>query len=40
MKELLTDRSIADLQSRVFGVTLGPLCEELVFRGFLQPLLQ
>ncbi len=22
----------------VFGVTLGPLCEELAFRGFLQPL--
>ena len=22
-----------------FGVTLGPLCEELAFRGFLQPLL-
>jgi membrane protease YdiL (CAAX protease family) len=23
----------------VFGVTLAPLCEELAFRGFLQPLL-
>jgi membrane protease YdiL (CAAX protease family) len=23
----------------VFGTTLGPLCEELAFRGFLQPLL-
>jgi membrane protease YdiL (CAAX protease family) len=23
----------------VFGVTLGPLAEELIFRGFLQPLL-
>src|SRR5215471_3936053 len=23
----------------IFGVTIGPLCEELVFRGFLQPLL-
>lgn len=22
-----------------FGITLGPLCEELAFRGFLQPLL-
>jgi membrane protease YdiL (CAAX protease family) len=22
-----------------FAVTLGPLCEELAFRGFLQPLL-
>ena len=24
----------------LFAVTLGPLCEELIFRGFLQPLLQ
>src|SRR5208337_478847 len=23
----------------LFGVTLGPVCEELGFRGFLQPLL-
>jgi membrane protease YdiL (CAAX protease family) len=23
----------------VFGITAGPLCEELAFRGFLQPLL-
>jgi len=23
----------------VFGVTIGPLCEELIFRGFLMPLL-
>lgn len=23
----------------IFGITLGPLCEELAFRGFLQPLL-
>jgi membrane protease YdiL (CAAX protease family) len=23
----------------VFGITLAPLCEELAFRGFLQPLL-
>jgi membrane protease YdiL (CAAX protease family) len=22
----------------VFGITVGPLCEELIFRGFLQPL--
>jgi len=22
----------------IFGITLGPLCEELAFRGFLQPL--
>lgn len=38
MTELLSDRaSIALLAT--FGVTLGPLCEELAFRGFLQPLL-
>lgn len=24
----------------LFAVSLGPLCEELIFRGFLQPLLQ
>jgi membrane protease YdiL (CAAX protease family) len=23
----------------IFGITIGPLCEELAFRGFLQPLL-
>jgi membrane protease YdiL (CAAX protease family) len=38
MKELLSDPvSIALIA--VFGTTLGPVCEELVFRGFLQPLL-
>jgi hypothetical protein len=38
MMELLSDPvSLAVVGT--FGVTLGPLCEELVFRGFLQPLL-
>ncbi len=37
MMELLSDRwSI--LWVGVFAVTLGPLCEELAFRGFLLPL--
>jgi membrane protease YdiL (CAAX protease family) len=38
MKELLSDRS-SMLLIAVFAVTLGPLCEELAFRGFLQPVL-
>jgi membrane protease YdiL (CAAX protease family) len=38
MTELLSDRTSIVLLA-IFGVTLGPLCEELVFRGFLQPLL-
>jgi len=29
----------AILLMTVFGVTVAPLCEELAFRGFLQPLL-
>lgn len=37
------DKLLNDLPSRVaislFGVTLGPIIEELLFRGFLQPLL-
>ncbi len=37
MKELLSDKSSMVLIA--FGTTLGPLCEEIVFRGFLQPLL-
>jgi hypothetical protein len=36
--ELMEDR-VSLLLMTVFGVTLGPLCEELAFRGFLQPLL-
>jgi membrane protease YdiL (CAAX protease family) len=38
MKQYLTDRTSV-LLIAVFGTTLGPLCEELLFRGFLQPLL-
>jgi membrane protease YdiL (CAAX protease family) len=37
MKELLRDRSSL-LVVAVAGVTVGPLCEELAFRGFMQPL--
>jgi CAAX protease family protein len=37
MKELLADRTSVILVA-IAGVTLGPLCEELVFRGFMQPL--
>ncbi len=37
------DKLLADLPSRIgiaiFGVTLGPIIEELLFRGFLQPVL-
>jgi uncharacterized protein len=38
MKQLLSDRSSIVLIA-IFAVTLGPLCEELAFRGFLQPVL-
>jgi len=38
MKELLSDKTSMVLIA-VFGTTLGPLCEEIIFRGFLQPLL-
>jgi len=38
MMDLLNDR-VSILLVGIFGITLGPLCEELVFRGFLQPLL-
>ena len=38
MLDLLKDRTSIILIA-IFGVTLGPLCEELAFRGFLQPLL-
>jgi membrane protease YdiL (CAAX protease family) len=37
MTKLLEDRTSVILMAG-FGVTLGPLFEELVFRGFLQPL--
>lgn len=38
MKQLLADRESLILVG-IFAVTLGPLCEELVFRGFFLPLL-
>ena len=38
MMDLLKDRTSIALIT-IFGITLAPLCEELVFRGFLQPLL-
>ena len=38
MKEMLNSRGAVVLVT-LFGTTLGPICEELVFRGFLQPLL-
>lgn len=37
LTKLLEDRTSVILMA-AFGVTLGPLFEELVFRGFLQPL--
>jgi uncharacterized protein len=38
MTELMDTRT-AILLMTVFGTTVAPLCEELAFRGFLQPLL-
>jgi uncharacterized protein len=38
MTELMDTRT-AILLMTVFGITVAPLCEELAFRGFLQPLL-
>jgi membrane protease YdiL (CAAX protease family) len=38
LMKLMQDRTSVILLA-TFGVTLGPLCEELAFRGFLQPLL-
>jgi membrane protease YdiL (CAAX protease family) len=37
MKELLNDPTSLIVVA-IFGVTVGPLCEELAFRGFMQPL--
>jgi membrane protease YdiL (CAAX protease family) len=37
MRELLSDRASL-VAVAIAGVTVGPLCEELAFRGFLQPL--
>ncbi|MGD0500807.1 MAG: CPBP family intramembrane glutamic endopeptidase [Bryobacteraceae bacterium] len=36
--DLMADRTSL-LSLTLFGVTLGPVCEELAFRGFLQPVL-
>ena len=38
MTHLLKDRTSLILVA-IFGVSIGPMAEELVFRGFLQPLL-
>jgi len=38
MMELLKDRTSVILMA-IFGIAFAPLCEELIFRGFLQPLL-
>ena len=38
MKDLLSDR-LSLILVGTFAVTLGPVCEELAFRGFLLPLL-
>lgn len=38
MKALLADR-VSALLIGVLGTTLAPVCEEVLFRGFLQPLL-
>ncbi len=38
MKALLSDR-VSIIMIGIIGVTLAPICEEVVFRGFLQPLL-
>jgi membrane protease YdiL (CAAX protease family) len=38
IQELLSDR-FSIILIAIFGTTLGPICEELAFRGFLLPLL-
>jgi len=38
IKRLLSNRGTV-LEFAILGTTLGPLCEELVFRGFIQPVL-
>jgi uncharacterized protein len=37
MKHLF-DRRITSIEFGLIGITLGPLCEEFVFRGFMQPV--
>jgi membrane protease YdiL (CAAX protease family) len=39
MMELMNSPTAVMLMA-VFGVTVAPICEELAFRGFLQPLLE
>jgi membrane protease YdiL (CAAX protease family) len=39
LTELMQQDRTAMILIGLFGVTLGPLAEELIFRGFLQPLL-
>jgi membrane protease YdiL (CAAX protease family) len=39
MSELLQQGNVALVLMTIFGVGIAPLCEELAFRGFLQPLL-
>jgi membrane protease YdiL (CAAX protease family) len=34
----LLDRRITAIEFGLIGTTIGPLCEEIVFRGFIQPL--
>jgi hypothetical protein len=34
----LFDRRITAIEFGLIGTTIGPLCEEFVFRGFIQPL--
>jgi membrane protease YdiL (CAAX protease family) len=38
MTDVLSQGNVAVLLMAVFGVVVAPLCEELAFRGFLQPL--
>jgi uncharacterized protein len=38
MMDLLKDRTSVILMA-IFGIAFAPVCEELIFRGFLQPLL-
>ncbi len=39
MSEVLSQGNMAVLLMALFGVAVAPLCEELAFRGLLQPLL-
>lgn len=38
-QEMLNTNTLSRVSIAIFGVTLGPLVEELLFRGFLQPVL-